>query len=132
MIYIRPEQLAALSLPTRELFKKRLLEHVCKNFPRGYAKVENGLDPLLDDLIKRAEGHGFIKESALTDFVNLAFVFGRRFDTELHWARTAIARVGTAEERMEALYALGLSRAREGRGIEAIESVSLTPEPEHR
>jgi hypothetical protein len=118
MLVLRNAQLKALEAAAWREFEDRLMTHLQRFFPAPCAALgPAGLRRLCQEGIARARAHGFRSERDLCKFLSLTLVFGRDFDREQPWATEIVALGGAPSARMDRLFAAGLARAEEGRGI---------------
>lgn len=113
MLVLRKEQQNALAQIARNVFSKRLKDHLVRNFPDQCRDLgESGLKEAIAYGMKRGDYYGITSGKAMCLFFNLMFTFGRDFDTDetLPWAQEIISGPGSLEDEktMRQLYSLGI------------------------
>jgi hypothetical protein len=109
MIKIRQEQAEVFEREARQNFERRLAEHVCRSYPR-HARLlgDAGVRAVVADGLARAGGYALTTESNVRFFIDLMFLLGRNFDTDLQlpWAAETLADASLPEEalRVDRLY----------------------------
>jgi hypothetical protein len=81
VVFIRPEQFAALDAAARQTFLDRLSNDLATAFPAAAVRLQPArLRQVIAAAIERAAGYGITWESALADFAGLALQVGSDFD----------------------------------------------------
>jgi hypothetical protein len=95
MFRIRTEQLDAFRTEVVRSFKARMVEHL-RALPVAPCRPRSGeeLIVLVETGVERARAYGFQMEGPVRLFLELMFVFGDDFDTDLRlpWAAGALRR----------------------------------------
>jgi hypothetical protein len=90
VLRIRPEQDKALSDYMLRSFKKRVLAHLRKCFPKKCEAMDTEkLMELIREGIKRSRSYGIETERNVMEFIDLMVVFGRNFDTDKTYPQAA-------------------------------------------
>ena len=84
---IRDEQSKVFSAWMAAVFKDRVLNHLCQQFPRQVDSLgEDQVRTRIREGMGRASGYGIVSEQGVCFFIDLAFIFGADFDHQLSWA----------------------------------------------
>ena len=89
MLIIRQEQMAALAAYSRQVFRKRMIEHVQRDFRRRALELgPEGVSTLVDGSIQRALRFGIDDEDDLKAFIGLSVELGDGFEQGpgMEWA----------------------------------------------
>jgi hypothetical protein len=90
LLIIRQEQMAALAAYTRRAFRKRMIEHLRRDFPRRALELgPEGVAALVDGSIQRALGYGIDDEDDLRAFIDQGVVPDGPFEEQpgMEWAQ---------------------------------------------
>ncbi len=80
-INIRPEQMAALEITTRESLEARIAAYIRETYPEAVADLDRRrLGQAVSSAVERAVGYGFERQSNILAFAALTFTVGRDFD----------------------------------------------------
>lgn len=106
MLTIREEQFQAFA---QAIFESWMVEHLEKFFHEETADL--GAEEIRSRIraaVKRAHGHGFVRDPQVSRYVDLTFIFGPAFDQDpgLPWAAEILGdqRVTDPAMRMDLLY----------------------------
>lgn len=114
MLVIRRDQVEVFRALLRERFEDQVLVHVREFFPsRCNALGEDGTRALIRHGIDRARGYGIQREKDVCKYVDIAFVFGRDFDTEQPWAPSILRSAASGEQRIQALFDVAVRSAQD-------------------
>jgi hypothetical protein len=107
MFKISESQLTALDTTAHQQFIEEMLDH-CTAFSPKLARVlgEDQMRVVIDRAWTRAEGHGFTNVGPVRLFIELSFLFGSGFDSDIQypWIREAL--LPADEDQMERADAL--------------------------
>lgn len=95
MMRIRPEQIRTLADVARPGVEDRLVAHLLEHFPDECTELgESLVRAAVRGGTARASRYGITSTYGVCRFLNLAFVFGHRFDEEMPWAGEILAAGG--------------------------------------
>lgn len=117
MLIVRDKQLFALGVEGRRRLAAALVGRAHAYFPEACAALgEDGTAALVSACVERAASHGFATERSIARWVNLALMFGPRFDEEQPWAAAVLRGEGDPEAKATRLLWGGIRNERLARG----------------
>ncbi len=119
---IRAEQMRIFERAAADVFRAWALAHLKRFFPATCARIGNDtVVSIINEGIERAGRHGVHSGRGVAQFLDMMFLFGRRFDEDagLPWAAEILNRDSLKQgARMDALFAAGGRRMGEARGLD--------------
>jgi len=123
MLKIRKEQLDELTRVSLKRFENDTVEHIQEFFPKYYEVLgEPTVREVIEYGIDRAESYGFTSERNVSLYINLLFLLGSDFETDMQlpWAATVLndKRIKDSVTRADKLYDKAMEYLDEVAGVE--------------
>ena len=126
MFRLTEHQLATFRRTAVSDFEEQMVEH-CAAFSPGLAAAlgREGLVAVVRAGIARAAGHGFTLGGPVRLFIELGFLFGSGFDTDVQypWARACLARSGETPPVDQAIEQMDCAAALHDASMDALSAI---------